>query len=305
MTPAAQRSSRLEAVLDWRSRHDRVLSAILLLAPACVMFFVFVIWPIVQTFRLSFYAWDGVGPKRWIGAGNYRELLNDPVFLHAITNNVIWLLCYGLAPIVGLAIALFLNQKIRGIRVARCLFLLPFVISQVVVGVVFGWFFSAHFGLFDKIVAAFDLPPMALLDHENTAVFGVIAAGLWPQSAYCMILYLAGLTALKPELIDAARLDGAEGWTMLRHVVLPQLRPITYLVLLVCCVSALRNFDLVTIMTGGGPYNSSTVAAYYMFEQIFLSFRYGYGAAIASVLFGMIEICVIYFLWQMTRREHD
>ena len=92
---------------------------------------------------------------------------------------------------------------------------------------------------------------------------------------------------------------------MLRHVVLPQLRPITYLVLLVCCVSALRNFDLVTIMTGGGPYNSSTVAAYYMFEQIFLSFRYGYGAAIASVLFGMIEICVIYFLWQMTRREHD
>ncbi|HEX2632354.1 MAG TPA: sugar ABC transporter permease, partial [Bradyrhizobium sp.] len=221
MTPVSQRSSRLETVLAWRSRHDRVLSAILLLAPACVMFFVFVIWPIVQTFRLSFYAWDGVGPKRWIGAGNYRELLNDPVFIHAITNIVIWLLCYGLAPIVGLAIALFLNQKIRGIRVARCLFLLPFVISQVVVGVVFGWFFSAHFGLFDKIVAAFDLPPMALLDHENTAVFGVIAAGLWPQSAYCMILYLAGLTALKPELIDAARLDGAEGWTMLRHVVLP------------------------------------------------------------------------------------
>lgn len=277
----------------------------MLLAPGCLLFFVFVIHPIVQTIRLSFYDWNGTGAKTWIGLANYSELAADPTFRTALANNLLWLACYGLAPILGLALALFLNQKLRGIRLARCLFLLPFVISQVIVGVVFAWFFNAHFGLFDRMTGAFGLEPLALLDNENTAVFAVILAGLWPQTAYCMILYLAGLTAIRPELIDAARLDGAKGWTMLWHVVLPELRPVTFLVLLVCCVSALRNFDLVTIMTGGGPYNSSTVAAFYMYEQIFLAFRYGYGAAIATALFVLIELCVLFFLWRMLRNESD
>jgi multiple sugar transport system permease protein len=289
----------------WLSRHDRALTAALLLAPGCLLFFIFVVRPIVETVRLSFYDWDGAGPKTWVGLANYRELLADPIFHTAILNNLIWLLSYGLAPVLGLAIALFLNQRLRGIRLARCLFLLPFVISQVVVGVVFAWFFSAHFGLFDRMVEAVGLRPPALMDNADTAVFAVIVAGLWPQTAYCMILYLAGLTAMRPELIEAARLDGARGWTMLRHVILPELRPVTFLVLLVCCVSALRNFDLVTIMTGGGPYDSSTVAAYYMYEQIFLSFRYGYGAAIATALFLLIESCVLFFLWRMLRNEQD
>lgn len=277
----------------------------MLLAPGCLLFFVFVIHPIVQTIRLSFYDWNGTGAKTWIGLANYSELAADPTFRTALANNLLWLACYGLAPILGLALALFLNQKLRGIRLVRCLFLLPFVISQVIVGVVFAWFFNAHFGLFDRMTGAFGLEPLALLDNENTAVFAVILAGLWPQTAYCMILYLAGLTAIRPELIDAARLDGAKGWTMLWHVVLPELRPVTFLVLLVCCVSALRNFDLVTIMTGGGPYNSSTVAAFYMYEQIFLAFRYGYGAAIATALFVLIELCVLFFLWRMLRNESD
>jgi multiple sugar transport system permease protein len=297
--------SLLARAARWRSRHDRAFSAALLLAPGCLLFFLFVVHPIVQTIRLSFYDWDGTGAKIWIGLANYSELAADPTFRTALANNLIWLACYGLAPILGLALALFLNQKLRGIRLARCLFLLPFVISQVVVGVVFAWFFNAHFGLFDRLTDAIGLGPLALLDHEDTAVFAVILAGLWPQTAYCMILYLAGLTAIRPELIDAARLDGAKGWTMLWHVVLPELRPVTFLVLLVCCVSALRNFDLVTIMTGGGPYNSSTVAAFYMYEQIFLAFRYGYGAAIATALFVLIELCVLFFLWRMLRNESE
>jgi multiple sugar transport system permease protein len=259
--------------------------------------------PIVETVRLSFFDWDGTGPRLWIGLANYRELASDPVFRTAIANNMIWLVAYFAAPALGLAIALFLNQRLRGMRVARCLFLLPFVISQVVVGVVFGWFFSAHLGLFDQVVSSFGLRPPAVLDHEDTALFAIILAGLWPQTAYCMILYLAGLTTLRADLIDAARLDGARGWSMLRHIVLPQLRPVTLLVFLVCGVSALRSFDLVTIMTGGGPYNSSTVAAYYMYEQVFLSFRYGYGAAIACVLFVLIEACVLVFLWRMQRLD--
>ena len=118
-----------------------------------------------------------------------------------------------------------------------------------------------------------------------------------------MILYLTGLTAMNPEVIEAARMDGAKGWNLLRHIVLPQLRPATFIAVVVSVVGALRSFDLVAIMTLGGPYNSSTVLAYYMYEQTFLSFRYGYGAAIATVLFAIMDVYIAFFLWRMLSKE--
>jgi len=128
-------------------------------------------------------------------------------------------------------------------------------------------------------------------------------AGLWPQTAYCMILYLTGLTAMNGEVVEAARMDGARGWAMLWNIVLPQLRPATFIAVVVSVVGALRSFDLVSIMTKGGPYDSSAVLAYYMYEQTFLSFRYGYGAAIAVVLFAIMDVYIACFLVIMLRRE--
>ena len=199
--------------------------------------------------------------------------------------------------------ALFLNQNVIGIRFVKSMFFFPFVISQVVVGLVFSWFLNAQFGLLTQILASFHLPPLALLEDEHLATFAVIAAGLWPQSAYCMILYLTGLTAMNPEVIEAARMDGAKGWDLLWNIVLPQLRPATFIAIVVSVVGALRSFDLVAIMTLGGPYNSSSVLAYYMYEQTFLSFRYGYGAAIATVLFFLMDIYIAFFLWRMLKAE--
>mgnify|MGYP005839127763 FL=1 len=118
-----------------------------------------------------------------------------------------------------------------------------------------------------------------------------------------MILYLTGLTAINPEQIEAARMDGAKGWRLLWHVVLPQLRPAPFIAVVVCVVGALRSFDLVSIMTLGGPYNSSNVLAYSMYEQTFLSFRYGYGAAIATVLFLIMDVYIAFFLWNLLRKE--
>ena len=144
---------------------------------------------------------------------------------------------------------------------------------------------------------------MALLESESSATFAVIAAGLWPQIAYCMIIYLAGLATVDPQLVEAGRLDGASGWRLLWHVVIPQLRAATYIAVIVSVVGALRSFDLVMIMTLGGPYDSSTVLAYYMYEQTFLAFRYGYGAAIASVLFLLMSVCIALVIWRMLRGE--
>ena len=263
----------------------------------------FVVYPIIASLRLSLFDWGGIGEPTWVGLGNYRELLTDPVFLTAFSNSVLWLALFMLAPLAGLALALFLNQEVWGIRLVRSLFVFPFVISQVVVGLVFAWFFNAELGLLNPLLGRLGLGPVALLEDESLATFAVIAAGLWPQTAYCMIIYLAGLATLDLAIVEAGRLDGARGLRLLWHVVLPQLRPATYIAVVVSIVGALRSFDLVLTMTAGGPYDSSTVLAYYMYEQTFLAFRYGYGAAIAAVLFLVMSVCIALVIWRMLRLE--
>ena len=287
----------------WWRRNQMALTPVLLLTPACLLFATFVLWPVMSSVWLSLHDWDGINPPKFIGLGNYVELFSDDVFWTAVVNNIYWLVLYMLAPVIGLAVALFLNQSVFGIRLYKSLFFFPFVISQVVVGLVFSWFLNPQFGLLNEILSALHLPGVAPLENEHWATFAVIAAGLWPQSAYCMILYLTGLTAMNPEVIEAARMDGVSGRKLLWHIILPQLRPATFIAVVVSVVGALRSFDLVAIMTLGGPYNSSTVLAYYMYEQTFLSFRYGYGAAIATVLFFFMDIYIAFFLWRMLRRE--
>ena len=145
------------------------------------------------------------------------------MFYTALVNNVLWLVAFMLAPVFGLALALFLNQTLFGMRLVKSLFFFPFVISQVVVGLVFGWFLNADFGLVNTVLGGLGFAPIDVLGNERYATFGIMAAGLWPQTAYCMILYLTGLTAINPELVEAARLDGAKGFRLLRHIILPQL----------------------------------------------------------------------------------
>ena len=285
------------------SRRRRGRATVVLLAPACVLFSVFVLYPIGRTLVLSLYAWDGAGTAAYVGLANYRELFADPVFGHALANNLRWLACYLVAPVAGLALAILLHQSLPGMRLVRSLFFMPFVLSQVVVGLIFGWFFNGRFGLFDRLLVAAGLPPWSPLDSERFALYTMVIAGLWPQIAYCMILYVAGLSTLPHEVLDAARVDGARGMALLRRVVLPGLRPVQFIVFMVCAVAALRSFDYVVIMTLGGPYDSSTVLAYYMYEQTFLASRYGYGAAVAVVLLALMSGIIVLLLWRMIHRE--
>jgi multiple sugar transport system permease protein len=275
----------------------------LFLAPAVIMFSVYVILPIIQSILLSLYEWDGLGEKTFIGLDNYIELFADEQFWVALKNNIYWMVFYMLAPPLGLAIALFLNQKVMGIRLVKSMFFFPFVISQVVIGLVFSWFYDPTYGLFNIVWTGMGFEPVAILSDENWVTFGIIAAGLWPQIAYCMILYLTGLNNLSPDQIEAARLDGAHGWKMLWHVILPQLRPATFIAIVVTVIGALRSFDLVATMTGGGPFGSSNVLAYFMYEQSIFNYRAGYGAAIATVLFLIMDIYIAYFLWRMLKSE--
>lgn len=294
---------------SWWHRNQQSLAPWLFLAPGLLFFAFYVVYPIFQSFNLSLYEWDGLGEPAYVGLRHYEDLYwefqDRDAFYVSLGNNLIWLFMYLLAIPAGLFIALFLNQTVTGIRLYKSLFFFPFVISQVVVGLVFSWFYDPTFGLLNVVLGAFGLGPVNMLGDENLVTYGIIIAGLWPQTAYCMILYLTGLNAVDPEQIEAGRLDGAKGWCMLWYVVLPQLRPATFIAFVVTIIGALRSFDLISIMTEGGPFGSSRVLAYYMFEVALseYGFRMGYGAAIAVVLF-LIMLCFIsYFLWSMYQEE--
>jgi len=272
----------------WK-RNQRRLAPWLFLAPGVIMFLV----------------WDGLGEKKWLGIENYRELIDDEAFYVSLKNNVIWLVLYLLAVPAGLFVALFLNQTVMGIRIYKSLFFFPFVISQVVVGLIFSWFYAPNFGLLFKLSEWLFGEGIAILADENLVTYGIIAAGLWPQIAYCMILYLTGLNNVSPDQIEAARLDGARGWNMLRYVVLPQLRPATFIAVVVTIIGALRSFDLVSIMTDGGPWGSSRVLSFYMYEQALSEYGYrmGYGASIAVVLFLIMMLFITGFIWKMVNTD--
>jgi multiple sugar transport system permease protein len=291
----------------WWARHQRSLAPWLFLAPAMLAFAVYVIGPIFQSIAISFTEWDGLKESKYIGVANYVELASDPDFRTALVNNVIWLVGFLLAIPLGLALALFLNQTVFGIRLIKSMFFFPFVISQVVIGLVFSWFYDPINGLLFHVLRFLGVPPVAVLSDEHLVTYGIVAAGLYPQIAYCMILYLTGLNNVRADLIEAARLEGAKGWGLLRHVVLPQLRPATFIAVVVTVVGSLRSFDIISIMTQGGPYGSSRVLAYYMYEQALSEFGYrmGYGTAIATVLFFIMLVYISFVLFRIWRQERE
>ncbi len=305
---AAARTPRTRGLFN-----QRAVAPWLFLAPGLFMFVFYVIWPIVQSITLSFYDWNGLYNKdgaftgTFIGMGNYAELMTDPAFNVSLWNNLKWLVLYMLALPIGLFIAIFLNQTVRGIRIYKSLFFFPFVISQVVVGLMFAWFYAPNFGLFYLLTEWVMGTGTAILADPDLVTYGIIAAGLWPQIAYVMILYLTGLNNVAPDQIEAARLDGAKGVKMLWYVVLPQLRPATFIAVIVTVIGALRSFDLVSIMTSGGPFGTSRILSYYMYEKALseYGFRMGYGAAIAVVLFIIMMVFISGFIWKMWRDETE
>lgn len=288
-------------------RNQQTLAPLLFLAPGLLMFIIYVMIPICESIWISFYDWDGLGPKTWIGFANYAELMQDEAFYVSLKNNILWLVLYLLAVPAGLAVALFLNQTVSGIRLYKSLFFFPFVISQVVVGLIFTWFYAPDFGLFSALIKTITGSEIAILADERFVTYGIIAAGLWPQIAYCMILYLTGLNNINPEQVEAARMDGAKGWSLLWNIILPQLGPATFIAIVVTVIGALRSFDLVSIMTDGGPYGSSRVLSFYMYEQALseYGFRMGYGAAIAVVLFLIMMIFITFFILRMLKQERN
>jgi multiple sugar transport system permease protein len=289
----------------WWKRNQRTLMPWLFLTPGILLFAIYVLWPIMSSLSISLYQWDGLSPATYVGLENYIELMDDEEFYTALWNNVRWLICFMGAVPVGLALALFLNQVVFGIRLIKSLFFFPLVISQVVIGLVFTWFYEPNYGIIAPLLNLVGLEGWAILADEDYATYGIIFAGLYPQIAYCMILYLTGLNNVSADQIEAGRMDGATGFSLFWNIILPQLRPATFIAVVVTIIGSLRSFDLIAIMTQGGPWGSTNVLAYYMFEQALSEYGYrmGYGSAIATILFSIMMVYILFFIYRMYRDE--
>lgn len=289
----------------WWKRNQSRLTPWLFMAPGLILFTIYVVLPIFQSIWISFYEWDGLSPASYVGFANYVELVDDEQFYTALWNNVRWLVLFMLALPIGLAMALFLNQVVFGIRLIKSLFFFPFVISQVVIGLIFTWFYEPNYGVIAPLLNLLGYEGWAILADEDYATYGIIVAGLYPQIAYCMILYLTGLNNINADQIEAGRMDGARGFSLFWNIILPQLRPATFIAVVVTVIGALRSFDMIAIMTQGGPWGSTNVLAYFMFEQALSEYGYrmGYGSAIATILFAIMLVYILFFIYRMYRDE--
>lgn len=283
--------------------------AIVLMAPALAVYSLFAIWPMIDVVILSFQNWNGIREDRyWVGLQNYYHILyNDPVFWVAFRNTVIWtFLSVVFPPLLGLLLALGLNQRLIGRAPLRAIYYLPVIIAPIAVATMWRWMYDPFFGLFTQMLTDMGLSSWAVdwLGDKDVALYSIFVAYVWQSVGFSMVLFLAGLQSVDKSLIDAAHIDGANRREIFKYVTLPALRPTITIVLVLSTISSLKAFDIVYGMTGGGPAQSTQMLALWAFTQSMQIFDYGRGSAVSVVLLAITLVIVVpYMRWSQRREE--
>jgi len=276
------------------------------LAPALLIYVVVVVYPMAYSGYLSFFKWDGVAPtKQFVGLQNYFTLLfNDKVFWTALLNNAIWLVAALLIPTsIGLGLALLLNKGFRGSSIYRSVFYFPAILSLAVVGLIWNWIYLPDIGLINQLLGGLGLQSLQhnWLSDPNLALYAVMVAAAWNAAGLPMLLFLAGLQTINPEILEAAQVDGAGPVRRFLSITFPLLRETTLIVLAITAINSLKVYDIIYAMTYGGPANSTQVLSTWMY---FLTYNYnsvGQGTAIAVILFLLTLIFAIPYIRMMGR----
>jgi ABC-type sugar transport system permease subunit len=257
----------------------------LFIGPAALLFLAFSLVPIVIAVALSFQNTAVLGDGQWVGGDNFALLLRDPLFGTALWNTLVFTIgTVPVAMVAGLALAVALNRPLPGRSVFRALFFVPMVAAGVVVGVVMSWIFNGDYGVVNNMLAALGLERVPWLTSPGWAMLTLIAVVVWTRIGFCMVIYLGALQSVPAELKEAAAIDGASRWSRFWTVSWPLLRPTTSILLILNVVFSLQAFDVIYVMTGGGPGFSTTVLIQYVFRAAFTEARMGYAAALGLVL---------------------
>jgi multiple sugar transport system permease protein len=276
-------------------RAEEARFAWLSLAPALFFFAVFVGFPVVYSFILSFEDWNMTSPvSHWVGLANYQALPADETFLRSLLQTTVFTFAITTMVVVfSLAMALLINLKLRFIKVYRTVLYLPAVTSLVAIGIVWVWLFDPQYGLINQILRGIGLDGPLWLADPDVALLALVITAAWRNIGYFATIFLAGLQGIDVQYYEAARIDGAGPWACFWGITLPLLRPTVLFVVVMSVILSFQVFALVYVMTGGGPAGSTSVIVFYLYQQAFTYFRMGYASAVGYVLFIIIFVLTL------------
>lgn len=284
-------------------RRGQTLTGWLFAGPATLVVLALSVFPAGWALVLSFQKWDGFSPPRFVGGDNYGDLVTDADFLDAIAHTGFYTALFvPMSVLAGLFLAVALNRRIRFIGFYRTAIFVPFVASAAATGILATYLFNPQFGLVNNVLRVLGLPQQGWLEDQTQAMVVIAIMSLWGQAAFTTVIYLAALQDVPGELLEAARLDGANRWQAFWSVVWPQISPVTVFVTIWQTIGAIQLFDLVYTTTRGGPLDATKTIVYYMYEKAFKALDFGAGSASAYVLFAVTLLITIGVVLYSRRR---
>lgn len=276
------------------------------LALPLFMYTAIIIVPFAQSLYFSVTDWNGLSKDfNIVWLENYRKVFTDPAFGNALIHNFIWVVVFLLLPTtLGLLLAMLMDKDLPGSVLFKSIIYLPMIFSYVIAGMIWTFIYEPRLGILNLFLRAIgqDQLATAWLAKPHTALIAVIVAAAWQHTGLCMIIYLAGLKGVRTDLLEAAKIDGCNSRQLYWHIVLPQLKNSTIIVVSLTIINSLKSFDIVYIMTKGGPFRASEVLTTLMYREAFWNYRMGYGSAIANMLFFLILILIVLYL-RMLQKE--
>jgi multiple sugar transport system permease protein/sn-glycerol 3-phosphate transport system permease protein len=298
---ASQQAARRRAF--WRAEW---FLFILFVSPNLLLFGIFSYWPMIANVQLSLVRWDMISPvKTFVGTANFAYLFGDDTFRQVLRNSLVFTAgAVGGSLLLGLATALLLNQKLRWRNGARAILFAPTLLSGAAIGIVWVYIFDPRFGLLARLLGFISVSSPNWLSDPNWAMPAVIIVYVWKNVGFSTVIYLAGLQAIPQDLYEAARVDGAGVLWRFRSVTLPMLSPITFFLVITALLNSFQAFDIIRVMTEGGPVDATNTLIYYVYEQGFVAYNAGRAAAAALILFVIMFAITLIQLRYAEERVH-
>ena len=284
-------------LLEKISNNQR-LGGLIFIAPALIGTFVFIIIPVICSFGLSFTRWDLLNPIEFVGLDNYTGIFTEPLFYKILLNTIVFALSTSVfGVIIPLVLAAILNTKIRGSEFYKTAYFLPFITPMIVIGIIWEWIFDPNIGLLNKFLHLH----INWLYDPHFAMPALILVSVWKLIGYNMVIFLSALSGISQSMFEAAKIDGANEFQTFKNVTIPLLSPTIFFVVIITAISSFQIFDLIYLMTEGGPLDSTNVLVYAIYKNAFEYFNIGKASAIAYVLFVIILVLTL-AQWKLRKK---
>ena len=278
--------------------NNKTSSAWIFILPALLGIIIFIIIPLFFSFGLSFAKWDLLNPIEFVGLDNYKVIFSEPVFYKILSNTVVFALSTSIfGVIIPLILAAILNTKIRASEFYKTAYFLPFITPMIVIGIVWQWIFDPNIGLLNQVLSIH----INWLYDENFAMTALIIVSVWKLIGYNMIIFLSSLSGISQNLFEAAKIDGANSFQTFKNVTIPMLSPTIFFVVIITAINSFQVFDLIYLMTEGGPFDSTNVLVYTIYKNAFEYFNAGKASAIAYVLFTIVLVLTL-IQWSLRKK---